>query len=284
MSMAKSKFLFKIYYIGKKNYYGSQRQPSFLTIEQSLLNALENKGYIHTLKNSDFEFASRTDRFVSARGACFTCILEKEPILMEINSVLPSEIGIWAYARVPLEFSSRFDAVLRHYVYIVPVPISHLQKTSGINIETLKKACRQLEGRHDFLNFSKSETDVINTIRDMNSVTFSIHNDYLIFQFKSQSFLRQQIRRIVKKILDLGQGKIHYEDFINLFDTSKVISYQPAEPEGLILWNIRYNEKIEFVEDLKSKERMNNFFTKNHLKYGLKSHLFRVLQQDNFSQ
>lgn len=284
MSTAKSKFLFKIYYIGKKKIYGSQRQPSFLTIEQSLLSALENRGYIHTLKNSEFEFASRTDRFVSARGACFTCILEKEPILMEINSVLPSEIGIWAYARVPLEFSSRFDAVLRHYVYIVPVPISHLQKTSGINIEMLKTACRQLEGRHDFLNFSKSETDVINTIKDMNFVTFSIHNDYLIFQFKSKSFLRQQIRRMVKKILDLGQGKMLYEDFIELFDTSKVISYQPADPEGLILWDIMYNEKIEFVEDLKSKERMNNFFSKNHLKYGLKSHLFRVLQQDNFSQ
>ncbi|NVM36644.1 MAG: hypothetical protein HWN81_13695 [Candidatus Lokiarchaeota archaeon] len=282
--MTKSKFLFKIYYIGKKIYYGSQRQLNFLTIEQSLLNVLKIRGYIHKAKNSEFEFASRTDRFVSARGACFTCIVEKEPILMEINSVLPNEIGIWAYAKVPLEFSSRYDAILRHYIYIVPLPFSFLQKNSGININIMEKACKQLEGRHDFLNFSKSERDVINTEREMDSVILSIQDDYLIFQFKSKSFLRQQIRRIIKIVLDLGNGKILYGDFMKLFDTSKVISYQPADPKGLILWDINYNHNIKFIEDLKSKARMNNFFLKNEMKFGLRRYLFRALQQNDFSQ
>jgi len=283
LKISNSKFLFKFYYIGRRKYYGSQRQPDFLTIEQCILDVLKKQGYIHDIDNSYFEFASRTDRYVSARGACFTCITEKEPILMEINSALPKEIGIWAYSEVPLEFSSRYGAILRHYVYIVPLPISYFQKTSGINIHLMKKACRELEGRHDFANFSKKQDDEINTLRDMDSVILSIQDDYLLFQFKSRAFLRQQVRRMVKKVLELGKGKIFYEDFLDLFDTSREISYQPADPEGLILWDIKFDEKVNFIIDPKSKERMNNFFIINILEYGLKHQLFRVLQQDDFS-
>ena len=165
--MTNSKFLFKIYYIGTNQYHGSQRQPDLPTIEQCVLNALEKTGYISNIKNSDFEFSSRTDRFVSARGACFTCIIEKKPILMEINANLPREMGIWAYCEVPLDFSSRYQAILRHYIYVVPIPISHIQKTSGINLKMMEKACKELEGKQDFINFSKRESDLINTIKDI---------------------------------------------------------------------------------------------------------------------
>ena len=56
--MVKSRYLFKIYYIGKKKYYGSQRQQNVLTIEQCILNALKKKNYIHDA-NHKFEVASR---------------------------------------------------------------------------------------------------------------------------------------------------------------------------------------------------------------------------------
>jgi tRNA pseudouridine38-40 synthase len=281
--MSKSKFLFKTFYVGRKQYYGSQKQKDFLTIEQCILNALLNRNYIHELKKSEIEFASRTDRFVSARGACFTCILEKEPVLMEINSALPKEIGIWAYAKVPLEFSSRHNAISRHYIYVVHNPISYLQNTTGLDINLMKKALKQLEGRHNFVNLAKKETDVLNTVRDMDSARLMIQDDHLIFQFKSRSFLRQQIRRIVKKVLELGKFEINYEDFLDLFDIKKTISYQPADPKGLILWDIIFKEKFDFIEDRKSKERMKSFFLKKEFDYNLKYHLFRILQQDDFS-
>ncbi len=279
----KSKFLFKIYYIGTDEYYGSQRQPSFMTIEERVLNALKSRGYIQNIEKSKFEFASRTDRYVSARGACFTCITEKVPIPMEINTALPEEIGIWAYSEVPLEFSSRFGAVLRHYVYIVPFPISYFKKTSGIDIDLMKRACRELEGHHDYANFSKKEDDRIITIRDMDSVKLSIHDDHLFFQFKSKAFLRQQVRRMVKKVIELGIYKISFKQFIDLFDVSKENSYQPADPEGLILWDIKFDEKVNFIIDPKSKERMDKYFIKKKLDYLQKYHLFRTLQQHDFS-
>lgn len=279
--MGESRYLFKFYYIGKSKYYGSQRQPQLLTIEDCLLNVLLEKDYIKNIKESGFEAASRTDRFVSARGSFFTCILKKHPILMEINSALPNEIGIWAYAKVPMDFLSRYNAILRHYLYVVPSPLSNLQNFGSINIELMRKACSAIEGQNDFINFSKRDKSDVKTIRDMVLANLLIKNDYLVFQFKSRAFLRQQIRRMVKKILELGMGEITYPDFIQLFDPSQVFSYQPADAKGLILWDIVYNKGIELKEDVKSKERMESFFLKQKLFYKHQYQLFRFLQHGN---
>lgn len=282
-TMEKTRYLFKMYYLGKSKYFGSQRQSHFLTIEDCVLDALLNRNYIQNKKMSGFEAASRTDRFVSARGACFTCVLEKKPILMEINSALPTEIGIWAYTKVPLNFSSRYNAFLRHYLYVLPKPLSFYQKTNIINIDIMLKACHQLEGKHDFINFSKRDKNEKTTTRNMDCVELSINNDYIIFQFKSRAFLRQQVRRMVKKILELGTGEIKYEDFLDLLDPTKIFTYQPANPRGLILWDIKFEDKIRIKEDNKSKERMRSYFLKKELASGLKHQLFRFLQHDDFS-
>jgi tRNA U38,U39,U40 pseudouridine synthase TruA len=116
----------------------------------------------------------------------------------------------------------------------------------------------------------------------MKSVILSTYNDHLIFEFKSKSFLRQQIRRTVKKLMELGKNEISYDDFLELFDDTKEISYQPADPNGLILWDIKYDKKVTLKEDLKSKERMYNYFMEKELNYGVKHQLFRILQRDNF--
>ena len=281
--MVKSRYLFKFYYIGKPKYFGSQRQNKLLTIEKCLLNALLTKSYIKEIETSGFEVASRTDRFVSARGACFSCITEKKPILMELNSVLPSDIGIWAFAKVSLNFSSRYDADLRHYVYLVSLPLSNMENSTSFNFDLMKKACSYLVGRHDFTNFSKKEREDIKTVRDMHSVKMTVKNGFLIFEFKSKGFLRQQIRRIVKKLLELGKEEIEYDAFLKLFDASKSFSYQPADPRGLILWDITYNNMVEIEEDKKSKERMLLYFFKKKVNSAFKNQLFGILHQNNLS-
>lgn len=281
--MERNRYLFKIYYIGKSKFFGSQRQKNLLTIEECILNALQNRNYIDNIEDSGFEAASRTDRFVSARGACFSCILSKKPILMEINSALPVELGVWAYAKVPLDFSSRYNAILRHYMYLVPEPLLYLKKNTPINIEIMRKACKELEGHHDFNNFSKRDKTEKMTVRDMESVELMIEYDFLIFQFKSRAFLRQQVRRMVTKILELGRGVIDYKTFISLFNPSEEISYQPADPRGLVLWDITYDEKVVLVEDPRSKERMMEFFRMKKNSYEFKNRLFNLLEQDDFS-
>lgn len=281
--MERSRYLLKFYYIGKTKYYGSQRQPNLLTIEDCILNALREKNYIKNREDSGFEFASRTDKLVSARGACFSIILEKKPILMEINSILPVEIGMWAYSKVPLDFSSRYSAILRHYLYLVPTPLSIHKNFESLNIDIMYRACKQLEGFHNFVNFSKRSEKETKTERKIDSVELSIEDDFMLFQFKSRAFLRQQIRRMVKKILDLGKGFIDYEDFLQLFDPLEEISYQPADPRGVVLWDVVYDDTIILKEDEKSMERMERFFFKRESYFKFKHRLFGLLQKNNFS-
>jgi tRNA pseudouridine38-40 synthase len=279
--MEDQRYLFKFYYIGSKKYYGSQRQHDLLTIEDILIRILQERGYIIDVKTSNFEVASRTDRLVSARGAVFSITTNKKPILMEINSGLPKDIGIWCFANVPIDFSPRYNAILRHYRYIVPQRLSTLTVEYGIDITIIQKACKELEGNHDFINFSKVSKDSNEkTLRTMNSVDVLTKNNYLIFDFKSKGFLRQQIRRMVKKLLELGKGEINLNEFLSLFDTIKTVSFQPADPKGLLLWDIHYDKSITLIHDQKSKERMIIYFKKQKEIYGVKHQLFEELMFD----
>ncbi len=282
LGMEKTRHLFKFYYIGAEEYFGSQRQPNYLTIEDCFLTALQEKNYIHEPKKSGFEVASRTDKFVSARGSTFSFITEKKPIfLMEINSVLPKNIGVWAYSKVPTDFLSRYNAQFRHYKYIMPYPKAIIKNDSIVNFKEMKKVCKALEGRHNFKNFSKSGKEKVKNIRDMISTSINIEGNFIIFDFKSRAFLRQQIRRMVTKILEVGFGKISYEEFIDLFDPSKDISYQPADPFGLILWDINYGNNVSFLIDNKSKERRDKYFREQEQKFALKKKLFNFMQHNN---
>ena len=275
--MEKTRYLFKFYYIGSKKYFGSQRQPDYETIEDRLIIALQEKGYINDIKQSGFEVASRTDKFVSARGSAFSFTTNKTPVLIEINSALPKHIGIWAYTKIPLDYLSRYNAVYRHYKYITPF------SKSLIYINNMKKACKALEGQHDFKNFSKQNKEEEKTVRDLLLASMTIEGDFLIFDFKSRAFLRQQIRRMVIKIMDIGLGRINYEDFLDLFNPTKSISYQPADPFGLILWDINYGSNVKFDIDQKSKSRMDTYFREQEQKYILKTKLIHLLQLNDIS-
>ncbi|TFF83855.1 MAG: tRNA pseudouridine(38-40) synthase TruA [Promethearchaeota archaeon] len=278
--MERKRYLIKFYYIGSEKYFGSQRQSKFETIENQIIRSLLERNYIKDIENAGFEVASRTDKYVSARGSCFSFLSERAPILMEVNSVLPRDIGLWAFSEVNNDFSSRFNALFRTYKYIFVLPEPEEQ---DYNLKAMKKACKVLGGRHDFLNFSKREKKNINTTRDLILAELNKDGNYLIFTFKSQAFLRQQIRRMIAKILEVGIGTLAIKEFTNLLNIEDYISYQPADPRGLILWDIFYGNNIRFTIDPGSYERMMNYFSSQYCKFSLKKKLFSILQHHDIS-
>lgn len=274
--MNTERYLFKFFYIGSKKYYGSQRQNGLETIEDCIINGLILKGYIKDEISSGFEVASRTDKLVSARGAAFSCRLEKEPILMEINSALPRDIGIWGYTEVPDTFLSRFNAIYRHYKYLLP--LYYFKNGVGLkyNFTAIKKGCKLTNGRQDFKNFCKSYANVEEkTLRDLNLSVIKEGN-ILIFDFKSRAFLRQQIRKIMAKIIDLGKNEISLREYSEIFDPTKEYSFPPADPNGLILWDVSYGKDLSFSVDQKSLERMMEYINNRHLYHTTRAKLFDI--------
>ncbi|TFF88652.1 MAG: tRNA pseudouridine(38-40) synthase TruA [Promethearchaeota archaeon] len=273
----KTNYLVKYYYIGLKKYHGSQRQKQYPSIEEKIIEALKTKNYIKTVREGSVNFASRTDRHVSARGAAFSFSTSKKLTLMEVNTALPKEIGLWASSSVPEGFFARFQAVSRHYKYILSKSSHRLRSLTQVQLDSMRKACKILKGRHDFQNFSKRKKDQENTVKDLDLVKMTELDEFIIFDFISRSFLRQQIRRMVRKIIDVGIGEMSLEDFKVLFDSTNYISYQPAEPEGLILWDINYGDEFELIEDDTSIERMREYFGEKKRHHSLKKKLFEQL-------
>lgn len=273
------RYFIKTYYIGD-NYHGSQRQPDRDTIEGAILNALVEKNYINNEGGSRFEAASRTDRDVSSRGAVFSFISSKKFYPEELNSALPIDIGVWSYSIVPLDYLPRWNAISRHYKYIFDLPVSYYEENSNFNINLIKRGCELLKGRHDFVNFSKKDKNIEKeTVKDLDIVDFSVLNNYIVIDFHSKSFLRQQVRRMIKKLIDLGNNEINLEEFNDLFDSEKEFSYKPADPKGLILWDIYYPEVVNFIENKKGLERMSNYFNDRFNISSFRTLFFEVIKE-----
>ena len=278
------RYLFKFFYIGSENYYGSQRQSGLETIEDCLINGLTIKGYIKDAISSGFEVASRTDKLVSARGSAFSCRLEKEPKLMEINSALPRDIGIWGFAEVPDTFLSRYNALFRHYKYVLPFYYFKDGIVLKFNLTAIKRGCRLTNGHHNFKNFSKRSANAEEkTLRDL-SLSVIKEGSILIFDFKSRAFLRQQIRKIMAKLIELGKNEINLKEYSEILDPTKEFSFPPADSNSLILWDVSYGENLKFNIDQKSLERMMEYINSNYLYYTTRAKLFDIFQQDYFSQ
>ncbi len=271
----KQRYFIKYYYLADQ-YFGSQRQKHKKTIEGILINALLEKSYIKNEGDSGFEAASRTDRLVSARGAVVSFKMYKKFYPEELNSALPEDIGVWAYAKVPIDYKPRWNAVCRHYKYIFNYSLSHFRANSEFDVDLIKEGCNLLKGKHDFVNFSKKEKEKT-TIRDLDDLKITILNDFLILDFYSKSFLRQQIRRIIRKLVELGTKEITLDQFKLLFNPMKSFSYKPYSPDGLILWDIIYPKEVDFIENIKGKERMCNFFKKKYNFSLFRTNFFSIL-------
>ncbi len=275
----KQRYFVKTYYIGD-NYYGSQRQDREESIEGAIITALKEKDYIKDEKESIFEAASRTDRFVSARGAVFSFISQKKFYPEELNTVLPLDIGVWSHAVVPLDYMPRRKAISRQYKYVVEHSIHWYEKNFDFNIDLIRKGCELLQGRHDFVNFAKKDkNNEKNTVKDLQTIQFSILNNYIVIDLISRSFLRQQVRRMVKKLIELGTNVISIEEFNSLLDPTKSFSYKPASAKGLILWDVQYTPEIVFTSNNKGLQRMVQFFNENYNNSHFKMQFFDLLRE-----
>ena len=70
-----------------------------------------------------------------------------------LNCVLPDDIRVLCYVKVPENFSARFNCVRREYKYFFP--------RGFLDIDKMTEASKLFLGYHDFRNFCKM--DIITT-------------------------------------------------------------------------------------------------------------------------
>ena len=199
--------------------------------------------------------SGRTDAGVhaNAQSAHFDCqkkILDLTKFLKSINHFLNNKgIAITQIKKRSEKFHSRFSAKIRIYRYVIFNQISapviengrgwHVRKILDVNL--MQKGAKKLLGTHDYSTFRSSSCHAKSPIRTIKSIKIKALKNKIEIEFKSQSFLQQQVRSMVGCLKYLGERKWDLKTFQKVFKSKKrVLCAPPAPPEGLFLFRVVY--------------------------------------------
>ena len=239
-----------IEYIGT-NFRGWQIQKKGKTIQGLIQKKISN-----LLKEKIILLGSgRTDTGVHAieQSAHFDCknqIKNFDRFLRSINHFLNKDgIAILKIRKRSNKFHSRFSAKMRVYNYVIINRISGpvLDKNRGwhiikdLDLKLMKGAARRLIGTKDFSTFRKSSCRAKSPIKTMKSVKIRSTKNKIEIEFRSQSFLQQQVRSMVGCLKYVGEEKWTLKRFVNVMQSKKrELCAPPAPPQGLYLTRVIY--------------------------------------------
>ena len=199
--------------------------------------------------------SGRTDSGVHAieQSAHFDCkkeIQNLDKFLKSVNHFVNNMgISIMDIKKKKLNFHARFSAKQRIYKYIIFNRLSRpsIEKGRGwhiikkLDIPLMKKGAKKLLGTKDFSTFRSSSCNAKSPIRTMKSIKIKLIRGRVEIQFKSQSFLQQQVRSMVGCLKYLAEKKWNLKKFdLVLKSKKRTICAPPAPAEGLFLEKVSY--------------------------------------------
>ena len=199
--------------------------------------------------------SGRTDTGVHAieQSAHFECknqIKDFDKFLKSTNYFLNRDlVTVLKIRRRNKSFHSRFSAKMRIYKYIIINQIGgpvieqkrcwHIMKP--LDVKTMEKAAKKLIGTKDFSTFRASSCRAKSPIKTLRSVKIKSKKNKIEIEFKSQSFLQQQVRSMVGCLKYVGEKKWSLKKFMVVLNKKKrILCAPPAPPEGLYLARVIY--------------------------------------------
>jgi len=239
-----------IEYVGT-NFIGWQIQSRGKSIQKLIQTKLSK-----LLKEKILLIGSgRTDAGVHAieQSAHFECkkkIQKLDKFLKSINYFINEmNVSITNIKKKNLNFHARFSAKQRIYKYVIFNRLSKpsLEKERGwhiikkLDISLMKKGAKKLLGTKDFSTFRSSGCSAKSPIRTLKSIKIRAMRGKIEIQFKSQSFLQQQVRSMVGCLKYLAEKKWDLKKFDFVFKSKKrKLCAPPAPAEGLFLEKVIY--------------------------------------------
>jgi tRNA pseudouridine38-40 synthase len=244
-------------------YAGWQVQHNQLTVQGELEKAIASfigeeacKDHpVHTIT------AGRTDAGVHALGQVvhFDVNVERDDFswVRGVNSFLPSSIVVnWAQP-VSEEFSARFSAYERTYIYALHAGPCRSPMMSGragyvvlppniwFDVEAMKEAAKCLIGEHDFTSFRSAECQSKTPVKTMYSIDIISQEPWLYFCIRGNAFLHHMVRNLVGSFLLIGRGKKKPEWMAEVLQAkNRHLAAPTFMADGLYLAKIAYPEEF----------------------------------------
>ena len=239
-----------IEYVGTK-FIGWQIQSKGQSIQKIIQNKISK-----ILKQKIILIgAGRTDSGVHAieQSAHFNCkkkIENLDKFIQSLNYFLNLNlVSIVKIKKRSLNFHSRFSAKKRIYRYVIFNRISKpsIEKDRGwhikkkLDLKLMKKGAKKLLGTNDFSTFRASSCNSNSPIRTMESIKIKGKKNKIEIQFKSKSFLQQQVRSMMGCLKYLGEKRWSLKKFERVFKSKKrILCAPPAPAHGLFLEKVIY--------------------------------------------
>lgn len=232
------------------NYAGFQVQKNGITIQGEVEKALVT--ILRT--NINLTGSSRTDAGVHALQNYFHFDLDVEfspEAIYNLNSILANDIVVKTLTRVPDNSHCRFHAVSREYLYYIYFSKNpFLTETAWfypyrLNMEALHETASLIINHTNFTSFSKRNTQALTSLCTITKSIWFQDNEKLVFNIRSNRFLRGMVRGLVGTMLQAGRGNISVSGFKNIIealDCTKANFSTPAK--GLFLKAVEYPPSI----------------------------------------
>ncbi len=231
-------------------YVGWQRQKNGMSVQQ----ALEEAAHAFCSEECAIKGAGRTDTGVHALGQVADVDIAKETSTDQVRDALnfhlkPHPIAVLSAEEVGDEFSSRFDALQRHYLYQITdrrPPLTVTKKRSWhvpipLDVDAMHAAAQTLVGKHDFTTFRSSNCQSKSPLKTVDRIAVSRVGEELHVTVAARSFLHNQVRSFVGALKLVGEGKWIKKDLQASLEAKDRTACAPiAPPHGLYLERVDY--------------------------------------------
>jgi tRNA pseudouridine38-40 synthase len=238
-------------------YHGWQVQPGRPTIQGLLGEALRKIiGESPTLTGS-----GRTDAGAHARGlvANFhtSSTIPPDALARALNSRLPEDVRVLRVSRAHDTFHARRSAISKEYRYqiyrgeVLPPSLvrEYYHYPYPLDLEKMRAGAGRFVGEHDFASFAARSGGAKResrrgTVRKVFRCALRERGSRLYFTVEGDGFLHHMVRNMIGTLLELGRGRMIFEDFEQLFrcqDRTQAGFTAPAR--GLVLIRVRYGRR-----------------------------------------
>lgn len=237
------------------NYFGWQKQTSFISIQEEIESALSK------VANSTIAIvgSGRTDTGVHASGQVghFDTEIKRDNIqwLNGANRFLPKDINLSFVTNVSDKFHARFSAIKRHYRYIIYN--SNIRSCCFDDISSqvylplddklMHEGAQILLGKQDFTSLRDANCQSFSPIRDIFTASVKRQGDFVVFDIKANAFLHHMVRNIMGLLVPIGLNKKPINYVREVLDAkNRAAGGMTYSPKGLYLHKIDFDPLFNF--------------------------------------
>jgi tRNA pseudouridine38-40 synthase len=166
-----------------------------------------------------------------------------------VNRYLPHSIAISWVGEMAGDFSARFSATARRYLYLIynsAVRSSFLSQELTFEHRPLDEVLmheggQHLVGEHDFSSFRAAGCQARTPVRTITSLDVFRRGDLVVVDVRANAFLHHMVRNIVGLLTDVGRGRVAPAKVAEVLERrDRAVASVTAPSNGLYLIDVVY--------------------------------------------